>query len=76
LNPHSALTPVAATRFQAPNASSAVRPSGFSQITCLPASAATIDGSAWMSFGPETSKSCTRSSATTARQSVRASVNP
>ena len=33
--------------------SSAVRPSGFSQTTCLPASAAAMVGSAWNEFGPE-----------------------
>ena len=64
------LTPAASTRFQASYDSAASRPSGFSQITCLPASAAAIDGSVWRLFGPELSNRPMRSSATSACQSV------
>ena len=73
---HIAFTPVAATRCQVSYASSAVRPSGFSQITCLPASAAAIVGSAWKLFGPELSKTPIRGSATSFFQSVTWSAKP
>ncbi len=69
-------TPAAATRRYISCASSAVRASGFSQMTCLPASAAAIVGSAWREFGPELSKSCTAGSATSSRQSVVERSNP
>ena len=65
-----AFTPVASTRFHVSYDSSAVRPSGFSQITCLPASAAAIVGSEWKLFGPELSNTPTRSSEMIERQSV------
>ena len=45
-------------------------------MTCLPASAAAIVGSAWRLLGPELSKSPIRSSATSARQSVTWSAKP
>jgi hypothetical protein len=48
----------------------ASRPSGFSQITCLPACAAAIVGSAWRLLGPELSNRPMRSSSSSARQSV------
>ena len=69
-------TPVCATRFQISYDSAASRPSGFSQMTCLPASAAAIVGSAWRSFGPPLSKSPISGSSTMARQSVTARSNP
>ena len=70
------LTPAACTRCQVSYDSAASRPSGFSQITCLPASAAAIVGSACRLFGPELSNSSTRGSATSAFQSVTCSANP
>jgi hypothetical protein len=53
-----------------------VRPSGFSQMTCLPASAAAIVGSAWKLLGPELSKTPIRGSVTSFFQSVTWSVKP
>ena len=70
------LTPAASTRCQVSCDSAASRPSGFSQITCLPASAAAIVGSECRLFGPTLSNSPTRSSATIACQSVTCSANP
>jgi hypothetical protein len=54
----------------------ALRPSGFSQRTCLPARVAAIVGSAWTAFGPPFTKKPIRSSATCSRQSVVASAQP
>ena len=51
-------------------ASSAVRARGFSQKTCLPAFAASMHGSACVSFGPPLSKSWIRLSSSIFRQSV------
>ena len=64
------LTPVAATRCQTSWLSSAVRASGFSQTTCLPASAAAIVGSACRLFGPLLSKSSISPFASSSCQSV------
>ena len=47
-----------------------VTASGFSQTTCLPASAAAIVGSAWSAFGPRLSRSPIAGSATSSCQSV------
>ena len=52
------------------------RPSGFSQTTCLPASAAAIVGSAWSEFGPRLSKSPMSGSATRSSQAVVQRSNP
>ena len=54
----------------------ASRPSGFSQTTCLPASAARIVGSAWRSFGPRLSKRPISGSATSSRQLLVQRSNP
>ena len=62
-------TPVAATRRQASWLSSALRPSGFSQSTCLPFSAAAMLASVCTEFGPQLSNRPTASSVTSSRQS-------
>ena len=64
------------TRCQISYDSAASRPSGFSQTTCLPASAAATVGSAWRAFGPQLSNSSTSGSATSSRQSVTCALEP
>ena len=64
------LTPALLTASSIVLASSPVRASGFSQMTCLPAWAAAMHGSAWVLLGPPLSNSWTRSSASILRQSV------
>ena len=56
--------------------SAAVRASGFSQMMCLPAWAAAIAISAWLSLGVTMSIRSMSGRATTARQSLDASSNP
>ena len=70
------LTPARAAACQISWLSAALRPSGFSHSTCLPACAAAIVGSPCRLFGPELSNSATRSSASSSRQSVTAVSKP
>ena len=76
LNPHMCTTSARLASVQSRRASFAVRPSGFSQSTCLRAAIAASVGSRCSEFGPVLSKTATRSSSSCSRQSLTAFSKP
>ena len=79
LKPTIARTPAPAARSAAAamaRASSTVLASGFSQRTCLPASRAAIEISAWLDPGVQTSTRSTSSRSTSRFQSVSVAAQP